>query len=196
MAKLLFLPVVLLFAVQAGAPAQRSPTDGRGQGQPTWEQQYARARLTLAEAGLRRVEQMNARVANATAATVVAEYRDDVKLAQARLAAAQAGTSLDSFKFWAERAAAANRSAQAQAKGAAAANQTMPGTVKPLDLARLQGQAEVSRLLAERAQQLVDRPDAEQLAWQLEFLQWESEQLHEELFRIGRSGGIAPVWPY
>ncbi len=196
MAKLLFLPVVLLFAVQAGAPAQRAPADGRGQDPVSWEQQYARARLALAEAGLRRVEQMNARVANATAATVVAEYRDDVKLAQARLAAAQAGTSLDAFKFWAERAAAAHRSAQAQAKGAAAANQTMPGTVKPLDLARLQGQAEVSRLLADRARQLVDRPDAEQLAWQLEFLQWESEQLHEELFRIGRSGGIVPVWPY
>jgi hypothetical protein len=196
MAKFLLLPALLLLAVQAGAPPQPSPAPRIGQEPATWEQRYARARLALAEAGLRRVEQMNARVANATAATVVAEYRDDVKLAQARLAAAQAGTSLDAFQFWVERAAAASRSAQAQAKGASAANQTMPGTVKPLDLARLQGRAAVSRLLAERAQQLVDRPAAEQLAWQLEFLQWESEQLHEELFRIGRSGGIVPVWPY
>ncbi len=93
-------------------------------------------------------------------------------------------------------AEAVSRSAQAQAAGAAAANRTMPDTIKPLDMARLQGQAEVSKLLAERARQLANGLPAEQLAWQLEFLQVESERLHEEQFRIGRSSGISPLWPY
>ena len=135
-------------------------------------------------------------MAHATPAGVVAEYRDDVALARARLAAAQSGESIDAFKFWVQRAAAASRSAQEQAAGAEAANRTLPNTVKAPDLARLHGQALVFKLLAERAQHLDGQPAAAQLAWQLEFLQFEHEQVHEELLVIGRNGGIAPVWPY
>jgi hypothetical protein len=192
MAKLLVLPVLLLLATQVS----RSPSADSAANAGTWEQRYARARLGLADAGLRRVELMNQRVANATPASVVAEYRDDVVLARARLSAAQSGESVDAFKFWVQRAAAASRSALEQAAGAEAANRTLPNTVKPPDLARLQGQAEVLKLLAERARQLEGQPAAAQLAWQLEFLQFENEQVHEELFRIGRNGGLAPVWPY
>lgn len=194
MAKFLLLSLVLL-ALQAG-PSEESPRPQAPSAQASWEQQYARARLNLAEAGLRRVERMNARVAKSTSLNVVAEYRDDVALARARLDGVGRGVSLDAFEFWVLRAEAASRSALAQAAGAEAANRAMPGAVKPADLARLQGQAEVSRLLSVRARQLNGRPAAEQLAWQLEFLQWESEQMHEELFRIGRSGGIVTVWPY
>jgi len=193
MTKLLALPILLLLAAQVGRSPPAANTNAVTD---TWEQRYARARLGLADAGLRRVELMNQRVTNATPASVVAEYRDDVALARARLAAAQSGESIDAFKFWVQRAAAASRSAQEQASGAEAANRTLPGTVKAPDLARLQGQAQVFRLLADRAQQLEAQPAAAQLAWQLEFLQFQNEQVHEELFRIGRNGGIAPVWPY
>jgi hypothetical protein len=194
---LLFVAVLATIA-QLGSeqPKSTCPPAEPANRQADWANRYAAARLALAEAGLKRVVRMNQQVPNATAAQVVEDYRADVALAQAQLEAARRGRAIDSFEFWLARAKAAASAASAQARRAAEVNRTMPGTIKPLDLEKLRARADVAQLLTERAQQLLSAAQAEQLAWQLEFLQVETERLQEEVFRVGRSGGIIPIWPY
>jgi hypothetical protein len=141
---------------------------------------YARAQLQLAEANLSRVQQSNQRVPRSVPEGVVAEYRDDVTVAQARLDQATAGQAANEFQVWLERAATEHRAAKALWTIATTANAHLPGTFEAIDLERYRLRAEVAKLQLERGQSLVVAAADAQMQWKIEMLDNQVQRLKEE----------------
>jgi hypothetical protein len=155
---------------------------------------YARAQLQLAEANLRRVEESNKRVERSVPANVVAEYRNDVAVAQARLEQATAGRAGGEFRVWLGRAAAERKAARTRWKSAVAANDRVPGTFGALDVERFRLRAEVAALELERGRTLVDAGREAQLEWEVDLLDNQVQRLKEESNRAAPSVWVYPGW--
>lgn len=184
----MILTAMLLVAGQPGpAPAPQNTAD--------LELQYARAKLQLAQANLKRVEQINRRVARSVPASVVAEFRDDVAVAQRQVDAASSPDG-NEFAVWLGRAESDLQSATTRWKQAVAANERLKksksgkGIFDATDIERFRLRAEVTRLQLARGKSLVDAPRAAQLEWQVELVNNEVERLKEE------STGVSPFIRY
>jgi hypothetical protein len=158
------------------------------------EVRYAQAQLHLAEANLKRVEQMNQSSANTVPSSVVADYRHEVQVAQARLEQATKGTAATAFQVWLERADAERRSAETNWRNATAVNRRIPGTYKPLDLERLRLRAQVAALQLERGQALASAGREAQLQWQVDLLDNQVQRLKEESGRPAPYVRYYPLW--
>jgi len=157
--------------------------------------QYARAQLALAEANLKRVEQINQQVARAVSGKVVDEYRSDVDVARARLDAATRGDS-DSFQVWLRGAEASLKSAERAWHNATVANQHMAGTIESVDVERLRLRAEVYRIDLERGRALAGGTREAQLQWRVRMLSDEVDRLNEAVFRMGPPRSSYFFWRY
>ena len=158
------------------------------------EVRYARAQLQLAEANLSRVEQSNKQVARTVPDSVVAEYQDDVKVAQARLEQATAGRAASEFLVWVRRAEAEQRTAEAAWKIATTVNVHLPGTFDALDVERFRLRAEVAKLQLEHGQTLVDSSREAQLQWEIDMLDNQVQRLKEESNRTTPYTRTYPSW--
>jgi hypothetical protein len=151
-------------------------------GQDNLELQYAQARLALAEANLKKMESINAKVRGAVAGTVVDDYRDDITVANKGLEEVPRGGP-DSFAVWLSAAEAKWRSAVVMWRTAAAANDRQPNTVDALNIERMRLRAEVYRLDLERGRAAASRSHEDQLQWRVSVLSDEIERLNERVFR-------------
>jgi hypothetical protein len=157
---------------------------------------YARAQLRLAEVDLQRVVESNKRVARSVPEGVVAEFRDDVLVAKARLELAVAGRRASDFQVWLKRAAAEARAAESSWQRATAANDSAPGTFRAIDLERYQLRAEVAKLQLERGQALADAGREAQLEWEVDLLNNQVQRLEAESGRATSFIGLYPVWAW
>ena len=178
------LAVALVWAESKESPKPASPTVIQ-----------ARAQFRLAELNLQKVRKMNQRVANLVSADVVAEYRDDVEIAKARLAAVERDQGDNPFQVWIRTAEAALKAAEGRLKSAQAVRQKVAGVFDDLDLERMQLRVELARLQLERAKTLVDKPPHAQLQWQIGVLADEVQRLREQARHAAPSGGVAPAYP-
>jgi hypothetical protein len=169
-----FLGMVVCVGQLLQAPA---PVDDKSE---SVNVRYARAQLQLAEANLSRVEQSNRRVPHSVPESVVAEYRDDVTVAQARLDQTSAGQAANEFQAWIERAATEQRAAEALWTMATAANAHLPGTFDATDLERYRLRAQVAKLQLERGQSLIAAAADAQMQWKIEMLDNQVQRLKEE----------------
>jgi hypothetical protein len=155
----------------------------------------AKAKLRLAELNLKRVQRSNQRVAGAVPADIVAEYRQDVDVAKARVEIAAKGQE-NTFPVWLLAAEAAAKAAEARWQSARAANQRQPGTVDDLDLDRLKARVEIAQLAMLEGRTLADKPAEAQLQWQVNFLKDEVARLQDQVLRNPPVGRSYPYWPY
>jgi hypothetical protein len=183
----IILAAVLL---AAGPASDESPRD--------LQLQYARAKLQLAQTNLKRVEEMNRKLARSVPASVVSEFQSAV--AEAQLQVGEAGG--DEFAVWLRRAESELQSTTVRWRNALAANERLRRAkdAKPLfdalDVERFRLRAEVNRLQWERGKSLVGGPRAAQLAWQVELLNNEVEYLKEEVPRFSPFIRYYPVYWY
>jgi len=157
--------------------------------------QYARAQLALAEANLKRVEEINRRVARAVSDKVVDEYRGDLAVAKARLELTSRGDT-DSFQVWLRSAEANLKSAERAWQNATLANRHMPATVEPLDVERLRLRAEVCRVELEQGRALAGATRQAQLEWRVRTLTSEVDRLDEAVFRLNPPRPSYLFWRY
>ena len=157
---------------------------------------YARGHVALAETNLRKVLATNKLVARAVPANVVAEYREDLEVAKLRLAAALRGDGASPFPIWLRSAEASARAAEAEWRSALAANQRMPDAVDPLEVERIQRQAEVARLRLDLGKTLAGKPAQDQEQWELAYLLDEMQLVKERVLRNPPPGRIYPFWWY
>lgn len=160
------------------------------------EVRYAQAQLQLAEANLKRVEQMNQASANTVPSSVVADYAREVQVAKARLEQASQGKAARAFQVWLERADAERRTAETNWRNASAVNRRVPGSYKPLDLERLRLRAQVAALQLERGQALAGAGREAQLEWQVELLDNQVQRLKEESGRPAPYVRYYPLWQW
>jgi len=156
--------------------------------------QYSQARLQLAEANLKRVDQLNRRRERSVAPSVVAEFQgevDEARLQVERAAAAEAGGEFD---VWLRRAEGELASATNRWKKSLEGNQRLKGAFEPLDVERYRLRAEVARLQLARGKSLIGASREAQLEWQLELLNNEIDRLKEELMRVPSTVRYYPIY--
>jgi hypothetical protein len=168
----------------AGRPAMPESLDIR----------YARAEVALAEANLKRLQEMNQKVAGAVSADMLVSFQQDLKTAQGELDAAQGGKPDQAFEVWLRRAAAALAYADVQWRGAVAANQRMAGTFSSIDVERRRLRLEVDKLEFERGQALVQGSGEQKLAWELSLMSNEMQRLKEEVRQSVPTTPLYPSW--
>jgi hypothetical protein len=184
----MLLTAAALLAQQVQLPAPSKPT------QESVEVRYARAQLQLAEANLARVEQSNEQVERSVPSSIVAEYKDDVRVAKNRLQQALAGRSASGFQVWLERAEGERRTADTAWKNAMAVNKSAPDTFSPRDVERFRLRAEVAKLQLERGQSLATAGREAQLQWQSDLLDNQVQRLKEETRDGVQDIGLYPRW--
>jgi hypothetical protein len=188
--------IVALYAVATAGP----PAQPKAKAAPeSLDVRVARARLQLAEANLKRVEETNRKVARAVTGNTVAEFRADVAVAKARLDLAIAGGQKNDFQGWLRDAEAAAKSAETQWQSALEANRRTPRTVNPLDVERLRLRFELARAQVERGRALADKSAVEQTEWRVDLLADEVQRLKEEVARPAAATRVYPLypaWPY
>jgi len=179
--------VVSSLAVDGVLPAQAEPPA------ENLQLQYAQAKLQLAQANLKRIEQINERLKRSVPAGVVAEFRSNVD--EATLQVRQAETpDASEFDVWLRRAQSESQLATSRWKRAVAGNRRLKGTFEELDVERFRLRAEVARLQFARGQKLADAPRAAQLEWQVELLNNEVDRLKEERARATPSARYYPIY--
>jgi len=156
----------------------------------------AQAHVQLAETNLKIVRRSNRRAAGAVPANVVGQYQEDLALAKVRLQHALGQGGVTGFRVWLRAAEAASNAAQDDWQSARAANQSTPGIIDDLEVERLHLRAEVARLRLELGASLADKPQEEQVQWQMTFLLDEVQQLQERVIRSPSSATVEPFWPY
>ncbi len=153
-----------------------------------------RLQAQLAEVGLSRVQRINERTPHTIPGSVVAEYSQDVEVANARLQAVIAQQRDQPFAPWLRRAKVAADAAEHRWKNAMATNQAAPGAVDELELKRLRLRADLARVQFAQAQALAEKPTELQVPWQLSFLQDSVEQLQETVERNPPVTRSYPIW--
>jgi hypothetical protein len=191
---LILLTAVPLLVLELQSSAPSDTTTASKTVAESAEVRYARAQLRLAEANLKRVAERNKQLARSVPSSVVAEYQDDVRVAQSRLQQATTGRSANEFQVWLERAEAEHRSAETAWKNAIAVNKIAAGTFVPLDIERFRLGAEVAKLQLERGQSLVNAGREVQLQWQSELLDNQVQRLKEESRDATPGTGLYPRW--
>lgn len=190
--------IVLVVSLMLAYSTERAaePPDEPAPSPSSLAVEYAKARLELAQANLKRVESRNKKVANSVSPNVVADYQRDVEVAKLALENATQGES-DNFAVWLQRVEAQWKSADTIWKSAVAANKRLQGTIHELDVERLRLRAEMLRINLERGRSLADQPREAQLEWRLSALDDEVEQLSEVVFRTSPVGGSSSrIWYY
>jgi hypothetical protein len=188
MFNVMLLTAVALIGQQVQLPPPNKPAP------ESIEVRYARAQLQLAEANLSRVQQSNKQVERSIPSSVVAEYQDDVRVANTRLQQAAAGQSANQFQVWLERAAAERRAAETAWKNATAANRSAANTFAAIDVERYRLRAEVAALQLERDQSLASASRDAQLQWQADLLDNQVQRLKEETRDAAQFIGLYPRW--
>src|SRR5258706_16232153 len=148
-------------------PANEAAKDAR---QSSLDVRYARTQVALAEANLKRLTDMNQKVANLVSADTLNSFQQDLKVAQAELAAATSHDAAQQFEVWLRRAEAGVSYADVQWRGAVAVNQRTSGVFSPIDVERRRLRLEMSRLELERGQALTHAGADQQLAWELSLM--------------------------
>jgi hypothetical protein len=179
----------ILLGDAPAAPAPPAPSDGQAE---SIDVRYARAQMQLAEANLRRVTQMNERVARVVPASVVAEYRSDLEVANQQMREAQRAEITDVFAVWLHRAESVWKEADTMWKNAVAVNRRSASTFESLDVERFRLRAEVTRLQFERGKLLAGAPREAQLQWQLDVVNYDVQRLKEDAraANFARSGRV------
>jgi hypothetical protein len=185
---------VLAFQLLGAAGPAGRPSDSPEH--PTLDVDYAKVQVQLAEANLKSVRQMNRRLPGAVSAEVVAQYQQDVEVANACLQGIMRGNGDGQFPTWLRGAEMAVKAADDGWRKAVAANQRMPGTVEPLDIERLRLRAELARLQLEQGRALVGKSREAQLQWQVNLLHDQVRRLNEEVLRTPPSARVYPWWWY
>lgn len=183
--------IIVLLIAQASPPARPAPSDVADE---SVELRYARTQLQLAEANLKRVQQINSRLARSVPVSVVAEFEESVAVAKTKMRLAEAGNDKDGFQVWLRRAEVAWKSADTTWKNSAAVNKRAPGTFEALDIERFRLRAELTRLQFERGQLLTRASHESQVQWQLDGLNYEVERLKEESSRVAPFVRYYPRW--
>jgi hypothetical protein len=179
---------VVLMGQQVQLPPPKKPAT------ESLEVRYARAQLQLAEANLERVNESNKQMERTVPSSIVAEYQDDVRVAQSRLQQAEAGKSAAEFQVWLARAEAERRAADTTWQKATTVNASAPNTFVPIDVERFRLRAELAKLQLERGQQLVGAGREAQLQWQSDLLDNQVQRLKEETRDGMQSIGLYPRW--
>ena len=187
----ILLAAALFWAAQAPPPAPRDAA-----AEESLELRYARVRLELAEANLKRVEQMNKKLDRTVPSSVVADFKNDVTEANLQFRQATQEAPADPLVIWLRRAESSFQSATTRWKNAVAANRRVPDTIPALDVDRFRLRAEVARLQWQRGQELTKAPREQQLAWQVDLLNDEMELLKEETSRVAPFVRYYPIWLY
>lgn len=188
------LLIVAALLVAGQVPAQPAPMSAAAE--ESLELRYARARLELAEANLKRVEQMNRKLDRTVPSSVVADFRDGVTEAREQFQQASQAAPEGEFAVWLKRAEGSARSAKQRWHDAVAANRRVKDTIPAIDVERFRLRAEVARLQWDRGQQLAAAPREAQLAWQVDLLNDEVELLKEETTRVAPFVRYYPIWFY
>jgi hypothetical protein len=188
MFSVILLTAVSLMGQQVQLPAPSKPAT------ESLEVRYARAQLQLAEANLERVNQSNKQVERTVPSSIVAEYRDDVRVAKSRLQQATTGRSASEFQVWLQRAETERRAADTVWKNATTVNESAAGTFVPIDVERFRLRAEVAKLQLERGQALVNAGREAQLQWQSDLMDNQVQRLKDETRDGMQSIGLYPRW--
>ncbi len=170
----------------ATAPAQsdaKSTNPAKPSGDDL-EVRYARAQLQMAEANLKRMNNLNEKQPRSVPVSILEEFRQDVELAKSRLKQAESGAAENAFQTWLRRAELAWQTAETGYKNGMLVNQRTPGTFTTLDIDRYRLRAEIARLQYERGLALVDAPRESQLQWEVELLNGEIQRLKEQTTRM------------
>jgi hypothetical protein len=162
--------------------------------QPSLDARYAGAQVALAEANLKRLTEMNQKVANLVSADTLNSFQQDLKVAQAELAAATSRDAAHQFEVWLRRAESAVSYADLQWRSAVAANQRSAGVFSPIDVERRRLRLEVSRLELERGQALTHAAPDQQLVWEISLMNNELQRLKEEVLQPVTATPAYPTW--
>jgi hypothetical protein len=168
----------------APAPSLPKPADAPPKAAEDIEVRYARSQLQLAEANLKRMQDMNVRQARSVPTSILEEYQQDVELSRVRLQQAQVGSAENVFQTWLRRAELAAQTADTSWKNGLTVNQRTPGTFATLDIERFRLRAEIARLQFERGKLLAAASHDSQLQWELDCLNGEVQRLKEQTTRI------------
>lgn len=187
----LLLAAALLSAGQTPPPAPRDAA-----AEESLELRYARVRFELAEANLKRVEQMNKKLDRTVPSSVGADFKNDLTEAELQFRQAAQPAPADPLAVWLRRAESSFQSATTRWKNAVAANRRVPDTIPALDVDRFRLRAEVAQLQWQRGQKLAGAPREQQLAWQVDLLNDEMELLKEETSRVAPFVRYYPIWLY
>jgi hypothetical protein len=198
----MFCPLVLTAVLLASATPETVPTPSPDKPLSAGELKlaYARAKLALAQTNLKRVEELNRKLARSVPASVVSDLQSDV--AEADLQVQQASSAdKDEFAVWLSRAQGELKSANTRWKNALDANARLKDAKNSqlfgaLDIERFRLRAEVARLQWERGRQLVSAPRAAQLEWQVELLNNEVDRLREEATQVSPFVRYYPIYWY
>ena len=176
---------------RAVPPAKDAPPPDQAE---SLDVRYARAQVALAEANLKRLQEMNLKVANSVSADTLISFQRDLGVAQAELRAALSGDAAQQFDIWLRRADAAVGYAEVQWQGAVAANARVAGVISPTDVERRRLRLELNRLELERGEALVHGTAEQKLAWQLSLINNELRQLKDDVRQTVPTAPIYPSW--
>ena len=194
LAKLAAAVGLLLIGYQlacAVGPAKEAEHAG---GQESLDVRYAQAQVALAEANLKRLREMNQKVAGSVSADTLVSFERDANVARAVLRAAQSGADADEFDVWLRRADADVGYSAVQWRGAVAANRRVAGVISPTDVERRRLRLEMNRLELQRGQALVHAAADRKLAWQLSLINNEMQQLKDEVRQTVPTAPLYPSW--
>ena len=156
----------------------------------------ARLHVQLAEAGLKRVQAMNQRLAKTVSADVVAAYQHDLDVAKLRLKLASPDAKGNHFDLWLERARADAAADEAVWRAADTANQKSPGVLDPNEVERLRLAFELDKLELQRGEALASGPVEGRVEWELCLVNTEIQRLKGQLRSSAIGGGMNPVLGY
>ena len=169
----------------ASAPAGELPAPPARPVQPSGKNfrlEAARARLALAEASLAQVVARNRKVARSVPENIVAEYQQNVAVAQAFVAIAGG----ESFEAWLRHAEATARDTASAWRSATNANRAVQ-TIDPLEIERLRLAMVLGQRQLEAGRALRTAPPDQRLAWTLEVLYDDLARLDERTRRASPS---------
>ena len=176
-------------ALDAAPPTQAEPAPAEN-----LRLQYAQAKLQLAQANLKRIEQLNRRLKRSVPSAVVAEFQSDVDEANLQVRQAASAPDGGEFDVWLRRAESESQLAASRWKRAVAGNRRLKGTFEGLDVERFRLRAEVARLQFARGKKLAGAPRATQLEWQVEMLNNEVDRLKQERARVAPFVRYYPIY--
>jgi hypothetical protein len=148
------------------APAEKEPLNVR----------YARAYLDLCKIDLQQAHNVNKSVAGTLTSSYLQPLEQAVRMAEEHLSDTLAEASGKQIAINLRNEEVAAKLAEINYQKAASANARVAGTVNDLELERLRLTAEVAKLTLEKAR----------IASQTElgYLQWQVDQLHDEVYRL------------
>lgn len=150
---------------------------------------YARAQLQLAEATLRKAQDMNQKVAETISSGLVAQFADDVQVAKALLQSAEGPAGANPLAGWLVRADYAVRAAESKWKKANEVNQIELDTFADVDIERLRLGVVIAKLQLERGKAMTNASSEAKTQWQVDMLFDELSRLRDRTSIIFQDRG-------